>query len=282
MKLLLRQFAHTLIALCARRRTYIGFAAFVFFDLVIVGMLQAENLRDAARHFYLKNRGYSAPENFSGLTIAHFVLSRSLEWLGALFPALIAGDMVAKEVEDGTMRMTLSRPVSRWRVLALRWVGCATYTCVFAFFVALVALACGFVDQGTGNLLVALPDDRGLVLYAPGPGVVRFALAIPFQAIALLTITSLAFLFSCTAMKPLAATVVTVSFVFADRFIREMPIFKVFRPWFLTTRLDAWIRIYEPEIPWGELWKTSLTLLALDVICLVVACRLFARRDLKP
>lgn len=282
MKLPLRQFAFTLYALCARRRTYLGFAAFVFFDLVILGMLQTENLREAARHFYLKNRGYSAPENFSGLTIAHFILSKWLQWLGGLFPALVAGDMIATEVEDGTMRMTLTRPISRVRVLTLRWFASSIHTGVFAVFIALVALAGGFIDEGSGNLLVSFPETRDVALYAPLPGLIRFALAVPFQALSLLTIASIAFLFSCGARKPLLATVATLSLLYADRLLHEMPIVKVFRPWLLTSRLDQWIRIYEPAIPWEGLWSNSLILIAINVASVAVGWGLFARRDLKP
>ena len=36
--------------------------------------------------------------------------------LGGLFLALVSGDVVSKEVEDGTMRMMLCLPASRWRI----------------------------------------------------------------------------------------------------------------------------------------------------------------------
>jgi ABC-2 type transport system permease protein len=282
MKTLLLQFQWTLYAVCARRRTYIGFAAFLFFDLMVLGMMQAENLRDAARHFYLKSRQFSAAENFSGLTIAHFVLERSLDFLAPLFLALVAGDAVAKEVEDGTMSMALSRPVTRFRVLVLKWMACGLYTFAFTFFLAGVALACGLIDQGSGNLLAALPDTRVPVVHAFSAGLMRFAIAVPFLGWSLLTVTSIAFLFSCCDMKPLSATVATVSFVFADRFFHDMPIFKVFRPWFLTTRLESWIRVYEPQIPWMALMKNSALLLAINVALVTLAWLVFRKRDIKP
>src|SRR5262245_56222500 len=99
MMLLLRQFVGVLHALCARKRTYVGFGVVIFLDLFMLGMLQADFLRDAARRHFLKHPGYSDPANFSGLTIAHFILGTSLSWFAMLFPALIAGDVVAKEVE---------------------------------------------------------------------------------------------------------------------------------------------------------------------------------------
>jgi len=282
MTLLLRQFFHVLLALCARKRTYVGFGIVIFLDLFFLGLLQADNIRDAARRHFLKHPGYSDPANFSGLTVAHFILSTSLNWFAALFPALIAGDVVAKEVEDGTMQMTLVRPISRLRALALRWVACALYTCTFAVFLAAFALACGYVDQGFGNLLVVLPEQRGVFAYAAGPGLVRFVMAVPFQALCLLTIASAAFLLSCCEVRPPTATFSTLSILYIDRFLYDTEFFRVFRSWFLATRFDEWLRIYEPRIPWEQLGGSALILLIANLAFLVAGCCIFQQRDLKP
>ena len=40
--------------------------------------------------------------------------------IGTLFVALVAGDIVAKEVEDGTLRVLPCQPISRLRVLTVK------------------------------------------------------------------------------------------------------------------------------------------------------------------
>jgi len=266
----------------ARRRTYIGFGAIVLFDLVVLGMMQSENLRDAARHFYLRHPRFASPENFSGLTIAHFVLSQSVILLGSLYLALVAGDIVAKEVEDGTMGMTLCRPISRARILCLRWIACTTYTFALVFFLAGMALICGLIDQGSGNLLVFFPGEKIPALHAFEPGLARYALAVPFQAISLLTITALGFMFSCCRMKPIAATVATLSIYLADSFLHTAPFFRALKPYFITTHMDEWIQVYRPEIPWDFLLRNCALLLSIDLALLALGWWVFRRRDLKP
>lgn len=278
----LAQLGWTLRTMFARRRTYIGFGAFVVFDLMVLGMMQSENLRDAARHYYLKNPGYSSPENFSGLTIAHFILGQSVTLLGSLCLALVAGDVVAGEVDEGTMRTTLSRPVSRERILLLRWISCVLYTCALVGFLAAMALVCGVIDGGTGNLLVVLPAERRPLLYAFGPGLVRYICAIPFLSVSLLTVTAIGFMFSCTQAKSLTATVATLSFYLTDRFLHDAPFFAVFKPFLLSTLMDEWIGIYRAEIPWSLLTKNCGKLLAIDFALVALGWWSFRRRDLKP
>lgn len=282
MKLWLIQLGWTLRTFAGRRRTYLGFAIFVLFDLLVLGMMQSENIRDAARTFYLKYPQYSAPENFSGLTVARFILSQSLNLVGGLYLALVAGDVVAMEVEEGTVRTLLSRPVSRGRLLCHRAIVCIVYTFALVFFLAVVALGCGLLDRGSGNLLIVFPGERVPVAYAFWPGLVRYLLAIPLQAASLLTVTALAFMLSCTPMKPQAAAITALSIYLTDRFLHGASIFRSIRPYLMTTRMEEWIGIYRPQIPWESLLENCGQLLCLDFALIMVGWWVFRRRDLKP
>ncbi len=73
--------------------------------------------------------------------------------LEALFLALVAGDVVSKEVEDGTLRMMLCRPISRTRILTVKVIVSLLYTIVLTFFVGLTALAVGIDEQRPGRFV---------------------------------------------------------------------------------------------------------------------------------
>ena len=70
---------------------------------------------------------------FSGATLGLLMLMWTTFLLGALYLALVAGDVVAKEVEDGTLRMILCRPISRLRVGFLKYSACVLYTFALTF-----------------------------------------------------------------------------------------------------------------------------------------------------
>ena len=213
MSLFLLQLSGELRKLFARKRTYIGFAAFFGMELLVLGLLQLPRVQGAFRRV-IEGSGYGFEEYFSGLTLAFQILSYTIFFLGALYLSLVAGDVVSKEVEDGTMRMMLCRPVfSRARLLLVKYLACVIYTFVLIAFIGLTALLAGILRQGIGGFFVFAPLERLFALYNFGPGLVRYLAAIPLLAVSLLSVTSLAFLLSCCNMKPAAATIVTLSYL---------------------------------------------------------------------
>src|SRR5437667_11749073 len=106
--------------LFGKKRTYIGFGAFL---LAQTAMLLVFQLGPVQRNMerVLAGNGYLAEEYISALTVAVFMLFPQIVMFMPLYAALVGGDMVAKEAEDGTLRMILSRPISRFRLLLAKW-----------------------------------------------------------------------------------------------------------------------------------------------------------------
>lgn len=280
MKLFYFQLRNELLKLFARKRTYIGFGAFLLVECVILFMLNLPKPKAAFRHMIEQN-GYAFGSYFSGPTLGMMMLMWTTFLLGALYLALVAGDVVAKEVEDGTMRMMLCRPIARSRLLLLKYLGCVGYSFALVIFVGLSALGTGILYKGLGGLFVFAPLERVFALHDLGPGLVRYLAALPLLALCLLTITSLAFLFSCLNMKPAAATIVTLSIFFFDSIFRNIPYFESLQPYFLTTHMSAWLRVLEAHIPWRRMIEDYAYLLAVDVTFVIVALAVFDRRDFK-
>jgi ABC-2 type transport system permease protein len=49
---------------------------------------------------------------------------------------------------------------------------------------------------------------------------------------------SLAFMFSCFNMKPAAAAILALSFLFVNVVIQHIPVFEEYRNWFITHHLE--------------------------------------------
>src|SRR5436309_3424680 len=96
----------------------------------------------------IEQNGFIFEQYFSGLTLALFILMTTTFLLGGLYLALVSGDVVSKEVEEGTLRMMLCRPISRARIIALKYLACVIYTFALFTFIALSALAAGFASRG--------------------------------------------------------------------------------------------------------------------------------------
>lgn len=276
-----RQLAGELFRMSARKRTYIGFACFLGIELLVLLFLQTPGMK----RFYtrvLERNGFGFEEYFSALTLAFIILGLTVFILGALYLALVAGDIVAKEVEDGTLRMVLSRPVTRFQLLAAKYLACFIYTLCLIFFLGITALMVGAIDRGWGGGFFAYAPEQGVfAIYDFGPGLGRYALAVIFLALSMQTVSSFAFCFSCQRMKPAAATILTASILFIDMVLGKWPALEDYWKYFLTPKMDSWVDVLRDVIPWASVAQDYALLLGVNLTCFVVGWLSFQLRDLK-
>ncbi len=280
MSLFIRQLRAELRKMFARKRTYIGFGAFLAVELLVLALFQLPKVQAAYRRL-IEGAGYGFSEYFSGVTLAFIILMSTISLLGSLYLSLVAGDVVSKEVEDGTMRMMLCRPVNRLRVLAVKYLACVIYTFVLISFIGITALLAGVARQGLGGLFVYAPLEGVFALYERGPGLVRYLACLPLLGFSFLSVTSLGFALSCFNMKPAAATITTLSYVMIDFIFKGIPYFESIKQWFLTTHMATWANIFREHIPWAQIGEDYAYLLAVDLTLVVIAAVQFQTRDFK-
>jgi ABC-2 type transport system permease protein len=280
MRLFEQQLWFELLKLFTRKRTYLGFVAFLGVEMLIMVLGQTSGAAKMLKHSLTQN-GLDFSHYFSGLTLAHMMVTATVFLLGSLYLALVCGDMVAKEVEDGTMRMVLSRPVSRFRVLLLKFLACVVYTWALVLFIIGTSLALGIAAKGLGGLIVMSPSDQVFGYFEMGPGLLRFALGTVFLGLVMLTLSSLAFMFSCFNIKPASATIATLSIYFIDTVLRAIPYFKNIHGWLLSQHMAVWVQCFEQDLPWGRIVNSLLYLGGFDILFLVIGAAYFFRRDFK-
>jgi len=270
-----------LYKLYARRRTYIGFGAFVLLQAAILAMLQHPRAKQEVGNL-LDANGLGFAEHYQGLTLAIVVIAFSFTFLGGLYVALVAGDIVAKEYEEGTLRLVLARPVSRGRLLGVKFAACVIYSVSLVLFLGVTALLfAGVYRGGLGKLFIFIPEENLFAFYDTGEGLWRYARGVGCLAFATVTITSLAFMFSCFKMKPAAATILTLSLLFIDVVLMNLPYFRSLRPWFASYHMGFWVRTFHTFPPWPAIAESVLVLLGLSTTFVVIGVAHFVRRDLK-
>jgi ABC-2 type transport system permease protein len=284
--LFLRQYRAELLKLFARPRTWMGFGAFLALELILLYIYNLPSLARRAKADFERNIGFSGmdlvfDEYFRGLTLAGAIVVTTMVLLGGLFLALVSGDIVSKEVEDGTMRMTLCRPISRLRVLAVKYLTCLTYTFSLVFFIGGSSILIGWLWRGFGGMFVFIPEEKLMALFTAEEGLWRLGLTLFFYALSLCTVTSLGFLFSCTRAKPAAAAIVTLCILLIDRILYMIPQFEIFKPYFLTYRMGTCLGVLRDPIPWDRMLTDYIYLFGINGTLLILAYTLFARRDFK-
>jgi ABC-2 type transport system permease protein len=278
----LAQLTNELWKLFGKKRTYIGFGAFVLAQSAMLILFKYTNWQ---KHFeaLLANNGYVAAEYISALTVALIMVWPQVLLLMPLYVALVGGDLVAKEVEDGTLRMILSRPISRVRLLTVKWLGGIIFAAVLVLALGLIALVTARVLFPWGGMFVfgKLQTSSAFGLFAPGQGLALYVFSHLFMVMNAITMLSVAFMFSCFNMKPAAATILALSFLFMNMVMQHIPFFESYQNWFITYHFESWFLVFENPTPWPQIFQSEITLVAICATAFMIGAMGFQVRDIK-
>lgn len=275
----LRQLRNELWKLFGKKRTYIGFGAFFIAQVLMCLVFRLTRWQGNAESL-LAGNGYFAADYISALTVAVVMLIPQILLLMPLYTTLVGGDMVAKEAEDGTLRMILSRPVSRFRLLLLKWIAGVIFCVVLVVALGFLAVVIARVWFPWKGLFVFIPQMMFSVLDA-GPGLKFYAWSQIFLATNAVVAFSLAFMFSCFNMKPAAATILALSVLFLNLVMDGIPFFEEYREYFLPHHLRSWLFVFAQPTPWARLVESQCILLGVALTVFIIGAAAFQVRDIK-
>lgn len=225
-----------------RSRTYIPFAAIAAMILIIQLGLKFDG------RSYLELMMSSLSDSFiipygmimNGYLVA-FVILNTLLIQVPLLVALVAGDIIAGEANMGTLRMLVIRPVSRTRLLLVKFYASVIYTVLLLVWMAVLALFLSMLLFGTNDMMIA----RNTVMEQIKSSDVlwRYLAAFGYATVALSTVAALAFLLSVFAENSIGPIVSTISIVIVLTILSEMriPIYdNTVKPWLFTSHMLAW------------------------------------------
>lgn len=282
MGMFLTQLGGELRKLFSRRRTYIGYIVFIVFEAVILLVFQLEKSKEGFGDLMGQN-GLAFEKYYSSLTITYMVMGFSMFLMGSIYFALVSGDIVAKESEDGNLRLVLSRPVSRLRVLLLKYAAVLVYTVSFVFFVGITGYLMSVMALGWEGGMFILNIKMKVFAFYPewGDGALRLLLAAALIGASMCTLSTIGFMFSCFKIKPAAATIWALSILFVDMVLQEFPFFKPYEEFFVTFRMSNWVYALENHLPWAKLAESYAFLGGLNVTLFVIGWMAFQMRDFK-
>lgn len=280
--LFLSQLGGELRKLYARRRSWIGYGVFLVMEALLLFVFKLERSKDGMRQLIERN-GFEFDNYYTSLTVTYWVMGFSMFLLGSIYFALVSGDIVAKEAEDGNLRMVLARPVSRLRILLLKYLAVSIYTVSFVLFVGVTGYLMSIAAVGwEGGLFVWNLKMKVFAVFPTwGEGISRLALAAVLIGLSMITLSSLGFMFSCFRMKPSAATIMALSVLFVDLVLQEFPFFKPYQEWFVTWRMSAWVYSLENLLSVAKLVESYALLAGLNATLFIIGWFSFQLRDFK-
>ncbi|HEY5969704.1 MAG TPA: ABC transporter permease subunit [Chitinophagaceae bacterium] len=155
--------------------------------------------------------------------------------------ALVSGDAIAGEANMGTLRLLVSKPVSRIQLLFVKFTASVFYTLVLLIWMAVLALFLSILLFGVNWL--GVPRELQFNVMESDDVLWRYALAFCFAAIGLICVTSLAFMLSVFSDNSVGPIVVTVCVIIVFTILTQMQIpfyDETIKPYLFTTHMLGW------------------------------------------
>ena len=262
-----------------RPRTYIAFVAIA----VIVFLIQLAFYVDGGA--YISFLMQSIESDFhvegkilNGYFICYFILQTLLIHVPLLI-ALIGGDMIAGEANMGTLRLLISKPISRASLITGKFIATMVYTLLLLVWMAILSLGLSMLVFGTDDLLLFKGEE--VVLLLKSDILWRYVAAFGFAAIAMTTVAALSFFLSLFAENSIGPIVSTMSVVIVFTILTsiDLPLFNAMKPYLFTSHMLGWKGFFDDDIFYNSIARSAIFLLAhiggLLGLCLVI----FKKKD---
>jgi ABC-2 type transport system permease protein len=251
----------------SQKRTFLGLgaAALVPIIFVLALVIRGESPNDVAFGRYV---------NDTGLAVPLVLLLFGSVWMFPLITALVAGDIVAAEERNQTLKTILTRSVERHQVFAGKVLATFTYAIAAIAISGIVALVAGILASGF-NSIVSLSGTR--VSAMEGLGLVGASLAVYLIPIA--AIACIGLLFSTLFRNSAAAIVGTLMFTLLIQLIGILPGLESLGPYLLGTQYNAWQGLLRSPIDWAPIVRAAWVCAIYGLPALAAAAIVFLRRD---
>jgi len=253
--------------LLAQKRTFLGIGAAMIVPVIFVVVLQIQSggPNDVPLGRYIRDSGVVTP-----LVVLLFMSI----WGFPLITALIAGDIVASETHNATLKTIFTRSRERGEIFTGKVLATFTYTLAVVVAMAVVGVIAGSIAWGFHSFTslsgTPVSAGRGLGLMFASVGVY----VLPLAAIA-----AFGLLFSTVTRNSAASVVATLMFALLMQLIGVLPGTESIRPYLLGTQFDAWHGFLRTPADWTPIVR-AVWLSAIYIgVPLTWAYVVFLRRD---
>lgn len=262
-----------------RPRTYIAFVAIT----AIVILIQMAFYADGES--YVQFMMQSINESFdiegkilNGYLICYVILQTLLIHVPLLI-ALIAGDMVAGEANMGTLRLLISKPISRESLMLSKFLASMVYTLLLLVWMAFLALVVSLMVFGEGYLMIFKSEQ--IVILKSSDILWRYYCCFGFAAIAMTTVAALAFLLSIFAENSIGPIITTMSIIIVFTILSSMdlPLFKTMRPYLFTSHMLGWKGFLDDPVQYSSIMKSGIILIVHIAVFVSAATLIFKKKD---
>jgi ABC-2 type transport system permease protein len=242
-------------------RTYIAFAVIALIILLIQIALKFGGEEYVG--LMLSGMGDSfekvPPEKILNGYFVCFIILNLLLIHVPILVALVSGDAIAGEANMGTLRLLAAKPVSRYKLLFVKFTASVFYTLLLLIWVAVLALLLSILLFGVNWL--GVPRGLEFDVMESDDILWRYVLAFCFAAIGLICVAALAFMLSVFSDNSIVPIVVTVCVIIVFTILTQLQIpfyDDTVKPYLFTTHMLGWKGFFYVKAVDGVTQKGSI------------------------
>jgi ABC-2 type transport system permease protein len=258
--------------IAVRRRNQVGLAA-----LAAVPIVLAVAMKVAAPD--TSDRPGGGPDFFAQITGNGFFVALAALGveLGLFLPiavAMLAGDAVAGEANQGTLRYLLIVPVGRTRLLAVKYACIVAGSFLAPLVVAVSGLVIGLILFGGGDVTLLSGTQVGF-----GEALLRLLGVCLFLGVCLSALGALGLFLSTLTEQPMGATIALTMLTVTSFVLLQVPQLDWLHPYLLTRHWQDFGELLRDPVSFGALTPGLLSAGAYILVFLTAAWARFAGRD---
>ena len=256
-----------LLKLLAQKRTYLGLGAAMLVPLIFVLVLifKAGGPNDIPLGRNIRDTGLATP------FVVLFFMSI---WAFPLITALVSGDIVAAESNNGTLKTILTRSRNRGEIYAAKVVATLAYTVLAIVAMGVVGVVAASLEWGFNDLT----SLSGTTVSAwHGLGLLAASLAI--YAWPMAGIAAFGLFLSTVTRNSASAVVGTLMWALLMQLLGVLPGTESIRPYLLGEQFQAWHGFLRTPADWTPVVRALWVCAFYVGIPLAVGYLVFLRRD---
>lgn len=277
---MIRNIQTELVKIFAKPRSYIGFAAIA----IIVSLIHIAMYVDGLNYISFITGPLESAFNIEGKilngNLVCFIILQTLIIQIPLLVALVTGDLISGEAAMGTIRLVMTRPISRTSLLFSKFFAGALYVFVLLVWLGLISLGIGLLIFGPGDLIVLKSET--ITIISSDDTLWRFFAGLGIAFISLLVVASFSLLLSVYSENSIGPIITTMAVIILFTIIGTMdiPLFEKIKPFLFTTHMVIWRNMFDQELDYDLIGNSIMMLVGHIILFLFIAWYSFRKKDI--
>ena len=269
-----------LIKIIAKPRSYIGVGAITLIIGIILFAMRLDGMTYLSFITQLFDQSLSFQGDILNGNLIAFIILQMLIVHIPLLIALVTGDLISGESAMGTIRLLLTKPISRSGVFFSKYLAGCIYTFVILVWIGFLALGLSKFMFASGDLMILKSD--GLIVMQEQDVFWRFLSAFGIAYLGLVMIATLSITLSCFSENSIGPIVLTMAIIIMFTIIGalDVGVLDKVRPFLFTTHMSTWNSFFEDPLPKEQIMRSAGALLLQIMALLGIALYKFNRKDI--